>query len=92
MPNHVHILFSLVEGQPLEKVIQGWKRVFSIGINRVLGQDGTLWQKDYFDTMIRDWEHFSRVARYIRKNPSKAKLRDCEYSLRESDLVKKLLG
>lgn len=92
MPNHFHILFTLAEGQRLEDVIQGWKRVSAIGINNVIGSAGTLWQKDYFDTMIRDWKHMTRVARYIRNNPAKANLQESDYLLIESDFVKSLLG
>lgn len=91
MPNHVHVLFTLAEGVRLEKVVQGWKRVSAIGINRVVGTQGNLWQKDYFDRMIRDWKHMARMARYIRKNPLKAKLRTGEYFLQESELVESLL-
>jgi hypothetical protein len=33
-----------------------------------------------------------RVARYIRRNPVKAKLREDEFTLYEADWVKKMLG
>ena len=92
MPNHVHLLFSLNEGVKLEKVVATWKNYTATRINQVLGQEGALWQKDYFDRMIRDWDHLSRVARYIRKNPVKAKLREGEYRLYEDDTVKRVLG
>lgn len=92
MPNHVHVLFSLKEGMKLEKVMATWKNYTASRINAELGQEGTLWQKDYFDRMIRDWDHFARVARYIRRNPVKAKLPEGEYSLYESELVRRVLG
>ena len=92
MPNHVHILLSMKEGMKLEKVVATWKNYTATRINRVLGLQGQFWQKDYFDRMIRDWEHFSRVARYIRKNPVKAKIRQGEYLLYEDEIVKRVLG
>jgi REP element-mobilizing transposase RayT len=85
MPNHVHVLISLVEGGSLEKVIGGWKGYSSKDINVVMGNEGSLWQKDYFDRIIRDWEHMFRVAKYIRRNPEKAKLRDGEFTLYEAE-------
>ncbi len=92
MPNHVHVLFSLVESGSLEKVIGGWKEYSAKDINVVIGNEGSLWQKDYFDRIIRDWEHMFRVAKYIRRNPEKAKLRDGEFTLYEGEWVKQMLG
>ena len=92
MPNHVHVLFSLAEGTRLEKVVGGWKRISSRRINESLGQEGALWQKDYFDRMIRDWEHMFRVARYIRRNPVKAGLGEGEFLLYEAEWVRRMLG
>jgi putative transposase len=92
MPNHVHVLFSLVEGGSLEKVIGGWKGYSARDINIAMGNEGSLWQKDYFDRIIRDWEHMFRVAKYIRRNPEKAKLRDEEFTLYEAEWVKQMLG
>jgi len=71
MHNHVHVLFSMAVGESLEKVVGGWKKYTARRINAILGQEGKLWQKDYFDTMIRDWKHMIRAARYVRRNPAK---------------------
>ena len=92
MPNHVHVLFSIAEGGKLEKVAAGWKGNTAKGINALLGKEGALWQKDYFDRMVRDWDHMFRVARYIRRNPVKAKLKEGDYQLYEAEWVKKMLG
>ena len=87
MPNHVHVLFTLVAGHALEDVLYSWK-IFSAGrINALKGATGQLWQRDYFDRLVRDAEHFGRCVRYIRKNPAKAGLKDGEYLLWESDLA-----
>ena len=77
MPNHVHALFRPMER--IEKSIQAWK-AFSA---REIGQ-GSIWQRGYRDTLIRDSEHFRNAVRYIRKNPNKAGLRQGEFSLWES--------
>ena len=92
MPNHAHILFSLAEGQTLEDVVGAWKRYSAIGINRRMGRDGTLWQRDYFDRLIRNWQHMIRVARYIRRNPGKGNVPDGQYTLHESDWVRRMLA
>ncbi len=64
MPNHVHLLFS--PRQPIDKLIQAWKCVSARHI-----ACGSIWQKNYRDTLIRDATHFAKAVRYIRRNPSK---------------------
>ena len=92
MPNHVHALFALVEGCTLESLLQSWKGFSAREINRATGSSGPLWQRDYFDRMIRNEEHFWNVARYIRNNPGKARLSPGDYVLFESDLIREVLG
>ena len=62
----------------MEKLIQAWKSHTA----RVLGR-GPIWQRDYFDTMIRNSDHFANVLRYIRRNPVKARLREESFTLWE---------
>ena len=77
MPNHLHVLFSPLV--PMEQLIQAWKSHSA----RTLGM-GPLWQRDYRDTLIRDWDHCQNVVRYIRRNPLKAKLPERSFTLWES--------
>jgi hypothetical protein len=88
MPNHVHVLFVLNGGFALEDIVRSWKRHSAVRINRLLGSSGAFWQKDYFDRLVRDQDHFANCVRYIRRNPLKAKLSEGEFTLYESDLVK----
>ncbi len=62
MPNHVHLLFTAIA--PLDQLMKSWKGISSrrIGI-------GSIWQKNYRDTVIRDIDHFINAVRYIRRNP-----------------------
>jgi REP element-mobilizing transposase RayT len=90
MPNHVHVLFSTTGGELLEKLVGGWKKFSARRINVMIGQEGKLWQKNYFDTMIQDWDHMFRAARYVRRNPRG--LREGEFTLYEAEWVRKMLG
>ena len=92
MPNHIHILFSLRQGSSLDGVISTWKRFTARTINHRQDQSGNLWQEDYFDRMIRDWDHFINVARYIRRNPMKARLSPGKYLLHTAPWVERLLS
>jgi putative transposase len=77
MPNHVHLLF--VPHTPLEKLIQAWK---SKSANRI--GKGSIWQRNYRDTLIRDADHFANAVRYMRNNPVKAKLPEGTITLWQS--------
>ena len=79
MPNHVHVL--LIPKQQLSQIIKKWKGISA----RKIGK-GSIWQRNYRDTIIRDMEHFGNVVRYIRRNP--IDLPVGKYSLWESHKVK----
>ena len=72
--------------------MKSWKGVSSRRLNDYLRRTGANWQKDYFDRLIRDTKHFWNCARYIRRNPAKARLKRGEFVLYESDYVKSTLN
>jgi len=74
MPNHVHVLFKLHEGQDLAKTLHSWKSFTAHEINKALNQSGPLWQEEYFDRIVRNERHFSKLVEYIVNNPRKAGL------------------
>ncbi len=76
MPNHVHALFTLRDGEYLADTLQGWKGVSSRLIHPTgLSTLNPLWPPDDFDRLIRSPEPFSTVKAYIRENPAKAALK-----------------
>ena len=88
MPNHVHALFVQNPEWPLEKLIRSWKGFTARKINAVLERSGGLWQRDYFDRLVRDEKHFANCVRYIRRNPEKVGLREDEFILWESEMAR----
>ncbi|GAA5481155.1 transposase [Haloferula sargassicola] len=68
MPNHVHLLFSLAEKADLSSLVRAWKSTSARRIHQQVGGNGNLWQKDYFDRLVRGPQHFAKIARYLRKN------------------------
>lgn len=88
MPNHIHLLVSVAEGWTLEKLLHSWRSFSAKGINKHLKQSGPVWQRDYYDRIIRDENHFARCVRYIRNNPRKAKLTKNQFTLYETALAK----
>ncbi len=87
MPNHVHVLFSITGTFTLETIVKGWKGFTAREINRINRRRGALWQKDYFDRLVRDEAHFWRCARYIRRN--RRNLPATDYTLWESHSVQR---
>lgn len=90
MPNHVHAIFVQSPEHPLEKLIRSWKTFSARRINSLLGHSGNLWQRDYFDRLVRDETHLANCVRYVRHNPLKACLAKNEYILYESELAKRI--
>jgi REP element-mobilizing transposase RayT len=84
MPNHVHVLFTPVEGESLSAIVHSWKSYTAKEANRLLGRQGQFWEEDYFDRFIRNEEHFAAVAAYIESNPVKAGLCGCNEEWRYS--------
>jgi REP element-mobilizing transposase RayT len=90
MPNHVHALFVQNAEHPLEKLMRSWKTFSARNINKLLGHSGSLWQRDYFDRLVRDENHFANCVRHVRRNPEKARLAEDEYILYETELAKEI--
>ncbi|MFM8364928.1 MAG: REP-associated tyrosine transposase, partial [Verrucomicrobiota bacterium] len=72
MPNHVHVLFRLEDGQDLAKTIHSWKSFTAHEINKALNHEGPVWQEEYHDRIVRGEEHLHRLVDYIVENPRKA--------------------
>jgi REP element-mobilizing transposase RayT len=71
MPNHVHVLFYLERGRDLDRVLHSWKSFTA----HVIGK-GVIWQREYFDRVVRSPAQFNETRSYIQANPAKAGLRN----------------
>ena len=88
MPNHVHVVVTLHAERILEDVLHSWKSYTSHQLaKRFPAAPNPFWQRDYFDRIVRDAEHFANCIRYVRQNPVKANLRDGQYRLYEKGAV-----
>ena len=81
MPNHVHVMFRLIEPNRLEALVKSWKGFTAREINQELNKRGHLWQEDYWDRIIRDENHLLKCREYIRDNPVKARLTQDQFVL-----------
>ena len=69
---HVHVLFRPLGSHRLGKIMSCWKGFTGYEIRRQTGTSGRLWQKEYWDRLIRNPEHYWRCVEYIRENPGRA--------------------
>jgi putative transposase len=78
MPNHVHgIIFIVGAGfKPaptkygLPEIVRGFKTFSSRRINESRGTPGTrVWQRNYYEHIIRNDESLDRIREYIANNP-----------------------
>ena len=60
-----------------------WKGFTGHRIRKKTGTSGKLWQKDYWDRLIRNPVHFLKCLEYIRENPGRAGLGEGEFVLYE---------
>ena len=74
MPNHVHVVFQQVAGFPLAAVVGGWKSFSARQVNAILGRRGTLWQRSYFDRLVRSLNQLEQLVEYVEGNPVAAGL------------------
>ena len=78
MPNHVHLLLRPTHGRLLTAVMRVLKSVTAHNVNRLLGTSGPVWQREYFDRVVRPGK-FAAVRDYILRNPERANLSNWEW-------------
>lgn len=71
MPNHVHVMLHVVWGKDVPGILHSWKSYTAHKIGR-----GVIWQREYFDRVVRSPAEFSDTRAYIQANPGKAGLRN----------------
>jgi len=74
MPDHVHMIFSALtddEGKSfgLAEIMNGIKGASAHTINKTLGRRGRVWQREFFDHVLRSDESAQAKAQYICENP-----------------------
>jgi REP element-mobilizing transposase RayT len=80
MSNHVHWVFKLFEKDEnnqdvyLQDILQSVKRFSAAKINKREGLQGNLWQKESYDTTIRNERHLYKAIEYTKNNPVNARL------------------
>lgn len=91
MPNHIHAVIvsddsthgnrTQIVKHPLSEIVRAFKSFSARRINELRDSKGVpVWQRDYYDHIIRDEKDYYRIYEYIDNNPLKW-LEDEEFSI-----------
>jgi len=83
MPNHVHGIATFVgaglalpeengaasSAPTLGDVVRAFKSLSAIHVNRLFMRSGSLWQRNYYDHVIRNERELDKIRDYIATNP-----------------------
>ena len=95
MPDHVHFFCAPdPDAKSLSDFMREWKSWTSRKVNALLARPTTaattLWQREFFDHILRSHESYSQKWDYVRDNRVRAGLvcsaRDCPYAGRVDEL------
>lgn len=79
MPNHIHFIIQNIGGDRINEIVRWMK---SLSTNRYLNglrgrgcshANNKLWQRNYFDHIIRNQHSYDYIANYIFTNPQRWK-------------------
>jgi REP element-mobilizing transposase RayT len=75
MPNHVHGIVILVDRSErrhaIQEIVRGFKTFSARRVNERGGQRAALWQRGYYEHVIRNEKALDRVRAYIANNPAR---------------------
>jgi REP element-mobilizing transposase RayT len=82
MPDHVHLVLTPLVNEaqrrvmPLFEIMKAIKGASAHKINRRLGHQGTVWQEESFDRVLRSSEDVGAKILYVLENPIRKGLAD----------------
>jgi putative transposase len=74
MPDHLHLLLEGQDEADLVKFVQRFKQQTGYLYKRCGADGGSLWQKSYYDHVLRGEEDVRQAVRYILENPVRQRL------------------
>jgi REP element-mobilizing transposase RayT len=77
MPDHLHLIFTPFEFTSMRREVERIKRVSAHQINRGRQRTGHVWQREYFDRIMRSDEDIRLKSEYVCLNPVRAGLVEC---------------
>jgi putative transposase len=84
MPDHYHVLLTLRGSPSIGGVVRRAHSAFARMIRRALGIQGRIWQRRFYDHVIRDEKDWREKLTYMHDNPVRAGLAEDGVSYRWS--------
>ena len=69
MPDHMHLLCVPGDGLTISDVMKSIKGTSAKAINRAGLMDGPVWQRSFYDRVVRTEDQMSTTVEYIHRNP-----------------------
>lgn len=67
MPNHIHLIITIQENEYVN--ISFFVSTLKRFVNKECGRN--IWQRSYYDHIIRNEKDYIKIAKYIEENPKK---------------------
>jgi len=74
MPDHYHVLLTLRGGSCVSEVVRAVHSVFAKECRRATGTQGRVWQKRFYDRVVRSESDLHEKLDYVHGNPVRAGL------------------
>ncbi len=92
MPNHIHIVFKLLENNKgISKIMQAVKGISAKEVNKILNRKGVFWQDESYDRLVRDEIELYFIIKYVLLNSVEAGLvnnwKDWEHTYCHPDYI-----
>ena len=67
MPDHVHFFCVPATWPPTS--LRMWVKFWKGRVTKIMGASVSIWQRDFWDTQIRDRDHYHEKRSYVDMNP-----------------------
>lgn len=76
MPDHVHLILTPRGNYSLSRIMKGIKGISARELNKMRNRNGSIWQGESFDRILRNEKELFEKLNYMLNNPMKAGLTD----------------
>ena len=76
MPNHIHMILSVESNEEIKisQVVSYFKSYVSREYNKKTKKKNDIWQKSFYEHVVRNDDDYKRILEYVVYNPMKWKL------------------
>lgn len=74
MPDHVHIIIHPCGDKNISEIMKKIKGNFSRMYNKIYNSNGQIWQRSFFESVIRNPNEIIEIIKYIHNNPIRKNL------------------